>query len=84
MSKIQIANLQATGSELFAGTDSFLTELQSTEAHAIYGGKGSGGHGKGSGGHGKGSGGYGKGSGGYGKGSGGHGKGSGGYGYPCW
>ena len=39
MSKIQINNLQTTGSELFAGGESFLTELQATEAHAIYGGK---------------------------------------------
>jgi hypothetical protein len=38
MSKIQINNLQATGSELFEGEESFLTELQATEAHTIFGG----------------------------------------------
>ncbi len=39
MSKIQINNLQAAGSELFNGNESFLTELQATEASAIFGGK---------------------------------------------
>jgi hypothetical protein len=39
MSKIQINNLQAAGSELFQSGESFLTELQATEAHSIYGGK---------------------------------------------
>lgn len=39
MSKIQINNLQAAGSELFQSGESFLTELQATEAHAVYGGK---------------------------------------------
>jgi hypothetical protein len=39
MSRIQIADLQATGTELFQGNESFLTELQSVEASAIYGGK---------------------------------------------
>ncbi len=39
MSKIQINNLQAAGSELFQSSESFLTELQATEAHAVYGGK---------------------------------------------
>jgi hypothetical protein len=39
MSKIQIADLKATGNELFQGNESFLTELQSVEANAIYGGK---------------------------------------------
>jgi hypothetical protein len=39
MSKIQINNLQTAGSELFDSSESFLTELQATEAHAIYGGK---------------------------------------------
>jgi hypothetical protein len=38
MSKIQITNLQPAGSELFQGGESFLTELQATEAHTIYGG----------------------------------------------
>jgi hypothetical protein len=40
MSRIQIANLQSTGTELFQGNESFLTDLQSVEASAIYGGKG--------------------------------------------
>jgi hypothetical protein len=40
MSKIQIANLQPVGSELFQGGESFLAELQATEAHAIHGGTG--------------------------------------------
>jgi hypothetical protein len=39
MSKIQINSLQTAGSELFDSSESFLTELQATEAHAIYGGK---------------------------------------------
>ncbi len=39
MSKIHITNLQPAGSELFQGSESFLTELQPTAAHAIYGGK---------------------------------------------
>jgi hypothetical protein len=38
MSKIQINNLQAAGSELFQSSESFLTELQATEAHTIFGG----------------------------------------------
>lgn len=38
MSRIQLANLPSAGSELFQGSESFLTELKSTEAHAIYGG----------------------------------------------
>jgi hypothetical protein len=37
MSRIQIADLQ-TGTELFQGNESFLTELQPVEANAIYGG----------------------------------------------
>jgi hypothetical protein len=45
MSRIQIANLQ-TGTELFQGNESFLTELQSVEASAIYGGKKCGGSSK--------------------------------------
>jgi hypothetical protein len=43
MSRIQIADLQTNGTELFQGTESFLTELQSVEASAIYGGKCAGG-----------------------------------------
>ncbi len=39
MSKIQIDNLQAAGSEFFESNESFLTELQAVEAHAVYGGK---------------------------------------------
>jgi hypothetical protein len=39
MSKIQINDLQAAGSELFDGNESFLTELQATEASAVFGGK---------------------------------------------
>jgi hypothetical protein len=73
MSRIQLTNLPSAGSALFQGGESFLTELQSTEAHAIYGGKK--GHGKGSG-SGKGSR-SGKGSG-SGRGYGGH-----GHGGPC-
>jgi hypothetical protein len=38
MSKIQISELKATGTELFEGAESFLTELQPMEASAIYGG----------------------------------------------
>ena len=38
MSKIQIAELNVTGTELFQGAESFLTELQPMEASAIYGG----------------------------------------------
>jgi hypothetical protein len=38
MSKIQISNLQPAGVELFQGSESFLTELQATEAHKIHGG----------------------------------------------
>jgi hypothetical protein len=39
MSNIQINNLQAAGSEFFQGSESFLTDLQAIEAHAVYGGK---------------------------------------------
>jgi hypothetical protein len=38
MSKIQIADLQPTGSELFQSNESFLTELKPAEAHNIFGG----------------------------------------------
>ncbi len=38
MSKIKISNLQPAGVELFQGSESFLTELQATEAHKIHGG----------------------------------------------
>jgi hypothetical protein len=40
MSKLQIANLQPAGAELFQEGDSFLRDLQSIEANAVYGGKG--------------------------------------------
>jgi hypothetical protein len=40
MSKIKITNLQPAGVEMFQGSESFLTELKSTEAHQIHGGKG--------------------------------------------
>jgi hypothetical protein len=39
MSRVKITDLQANGTELFQGSESFLTELQSIEASAIYGGK---------------------------------------------
>jgi hypothetical protein len=70
MSRIQLTNLPSAGSTLFQGSESFLTELQSTEAHAIYGGKG---HSKGCGSN--------KGHGGSKKGSKGHGGSYGGGGY---
>jgi hypothetical protein len=38
MSKIQIADLKPTGSELFQSAESFLTELKPAEAHSIFGG----------------------------------------------
>jgi hypothetical protein len=38
MSKLQITNLQPAGVELFQEGDSFLRDLQTIEAHAIYGG----------------------------------------------
>jgi hypothetical protein len=38
MSKLQIANLQPAGAELFQEGESFLRDLQPIEAHAIYGG----------------------------------------------
>jgi hypothetical protein len=46
MSRIQLANLPSAGSALFQGSESFLTELQSTEAHAVYGGGSGSGSGK--------------------------------------
>ena len=47
MALIQISNLNAAGSDLLAGTESFLTELQDTDTTQIIGG---GGHGRGRGG----------------------------------
>ena len=38
MAHIEISNLTSAGSDLFAGTDSFLTELQTTETTQIFGG----------------------------------------------
>jgi hypothetical protein len=75
MALIEISNLNPAGSELFAGTESFLTELQATDSRQIFGG---GGHGGGGGSKGGGSkGGGSKGGGGYGGGYG-HGGGYGG------
>jgi hypothetical protein len=41
MAYIEISNLNIAGSDLFAGTDSFLTELQDTDTTQIMGGGGS-------------------------------------------
>jgi hypothetical protein len=38
MANIEISNLTSAGSDLFAGADSFLTELQTTETAQIFGG----------------------------------------------
>jgi hypothetical protein len=64
MALIEISNLNPAGSELFAGTESFLTEIQETDSRQIFGGGGHGGGGGGSKGGGskkgsKGGGGYG-------------------------
>ena len=59
MSLIQISDLNPAGSDLFAGTESFLTDLQENDSNSIFGGgkKGRGGRGRKSGsGSGKGSG----------------------------
>jgi hypothetical protein len=93
MSLINISDLNPAGSDLFATTDSFMTELQEAEATAIYGGKSNkgggssvfifGGYGGGYGG-GYYGGGYGGGYGrGYGRGRGGRGYGGYGGGYYC-
>jgi hypothetical protein len=79
MAMIEISNLNTAGNDLFADSESFLSELQDTDSEQVFGGKGhsgkKGGYGrKGS----KGKGGYGYGGGGKGsKGS----KGKGGYGH---
>ena len=78
MAFIEISNLNPAGSDLLAGADSFLTELQDTDANQIFGGKKSKGCYSYCGGSGSGSGGYGGGSG-SGKGGSGSGK-KGGYG----
>jgi hypothetical protein len=75
MALIEISNLTPAGSELFGGTESFLTEIQETDSRQIFGGGGHGGGGGSKGGGSKG-GGSKKGS----KGGGGYG---GGYGCGC-
>jgi hypothetical protein len=47
MAFIEISNLNTAGSDLFAGADSFLTELQTIETTQIFGGSkgGNGGYG---------------------------------------
>jgi hypothetical protein len=79
MALIEISNLNPAGSELFADSESFLTELQETDSRQIFGGGGCGYGGGSSKGSGKGSSkGSGKGS------SKGSSKGSKGGGYPCY
>lgn len=43
MAQIEISNLNPVGSDLFASPDSFLTELQATDANQVVGGRGCGG-----------------------------------------
>lgn len=38
MAHLNISNLNSAGSDLFAGADSFLTELQTTDTTQIFGG----------------------------------------------
>jgi hypothetical protein len=45
MSSIQISDLNPAGSDLFAGNESFLTDLQDNDSKSIFGG-GKKGHGK--------------------------------------
>jgi hypothetical protein len=71
MAHIEISNLNIAGSDLFADTDSFLTELKETDTTQVIGGKGKSGKGYG----------YGGGKSGYGYGGGKSGKGGYGYGY---
>jgi hypothetical protein len=84
MAMIAISDLNLAGSELFADTENFLTELQDTDSNQVFGGKGHGGSkGKKSnrGGYGYG-GGHGRGN--SGRGNSGRGRGYGGYGgYGC-
>jgi hypothetical protein len=79
MAMIEISNLNTAGNDLFADSESFLSELQDTDSEQVFGGKGNSGNKGGHGGYGgKGS----KGKGGYGYGGGGKGsKGKGGYGH---
>jgi hypothetical protein len=72
MAFIDISDLTPAGSDLLAGSESFLTELQATDSSQIFGG---GGHGYGGGSKNKGS----KNKGSKNKNS----KNNGGYGYPC-
>jgi hypothetical protein len=71
---IEISNLNAAGSDLFADTENFLTELQDTDSDQVFGGSGYGGSKKKK----SNKGGYGYGCGGYGGGK--SGSGHGGYG----
>jgi hypothetical protein len=89
MAMIEISNLNTAGNDLFADSESFLSELQDTDSEQVFGGK-KGGYGGGCGGYGGGSGkgskgkrgyGYGYGGGGSGKGSGKGSKGKRGHGY---
>jgi hypothetical protein len=41
MAQIEISDLNPVGSDLFASPDSFLTELQATDANQVVGGRGS-------------------------------------------
>jgi hypothetical protein len=52
MAFIEISNLDAAGSELFADADSFLTELETTETTQIFAGRRGGGGERGNGGNG--------------------------------
>jgi hypothetical protein len=74
MAMIEISNLNPAGSDLFADTENFLTELQDTDSNQVFGGKGHGGSKKKSG---RGGYGYGGGRGGSGRGRGGSGRGRG-------
>jgi hypothetical protein len=40
MALLEISNLNPAGSNLFAGEESFLTELQETDTDKVFGGKG--------------------------------------------
>jgi hypothetical protein len=40
MALLEISNLNPAGSDLFAGEESFLTELQETDSDKVFGGKG--------------------------------------------